>query len=129
MRENPSSVQLWRIYTRDDGSSAMEPIELPLDSSRVSGGVTKMLAGDGFLFRYMPEDLNADWHPAPRRQMVATISGEGEIETGDGQVLIVRPGVVTFLEDVKGKGHKTRARGGAGRLSIFLPLDDATVIP
>jgi hypothetical protein len=81
------------------------------------------------LFRYMPEDMDADWHPAPRRQMVATLSGEGEIETGDVQVLVVKAGVVTLLEDVRGKGHKTRARGSSGRLSVFLPLEDGTHIP
>jgi mannose-6-phosphate isomerase-like protein (cupin superfamily) len=129
MPEDPSAIQLWRIYTRDDGTSAMQQIDLPLDASRARGGVSKMLAGEGFHFRWMPADLNADWHPAPRRQMVATISGEGEVETGDGQVLVVKPGVVTYLEDTKGKGHKTRARGGAGRMSIFLPLDDNTSIP
>jgi len=107
----------------------MRQIDLSLDSSQVRGGISKQFSGNGFQFRYMPADLNADWHPAPRRQMVVTITGEGEIETGDGQVLIVKPGVMTFLEDTTGKGHKTRARGGSGRLSIFLPLDDSTVIP
>src|SRR6266571_3090313 len=106
-----TSPEIWRIYTRPDGTSAMERVELSMTSVGTSGAASKLLAGDGVIFRSMPADLNADWHPAPRRQMVAAISGEGEIETGDGQVLVVRPGVVTLLEDLQGQGHKTRGRG------------------
>jgi len=124
-----SPLEVWHVFSRADGTTSMRQIDLSLDSSQVRGGISKQFSGNGFQFRYMPADLNADWHPAPRRQMVVTITGEGEIETGDGQVLIVKPGVMTFLEDTTGKGHKTRARGGSGRLSIFLPLDDSTVIP
>lgn len=127
--EDLTAPQIWRIYTREDGTSAMERVELPMESTGGSGAASKLLGGSGAIFRYMPPDMNADWHPAPRRQMVATISGEGEIETGDGQVLVVRPGIVTLLEDVTGKGHRTRGRGPTGRLSIFLPLNDDTMIP
>jgi quercetin dioxygenase-like cupin family protein len=107
----------------------MERIELAMAPAGLAGAASKLLGGTGAIFRYMPPDMNADWHTAPRRQMVATISGEGEIETGDGQVLVVRPGVVTLLEDLTGKGHLTRGRGATGRLSIFLPLNDETTIP
>jgi quercetin dioxygenase-like cupin family protein len=107
----------------------MERVDLAMSPAGGSGAASKMLNGDGVLFRWMPAEMNADWHPAPRRQMVATLTGEGEIETGDGQILIVRPGVVTLLEDTHGKGHKTRAHGGAGRLSVFLPLNDTTTLP
>jgi hypothetical protein len=127
--EDLTAPAIWRIYTRPDGNSAMEQVELPMNAVGATGAASKALAGSGVNFRYMPSDMNADWHTAPRRQMVATISGEGEIETGDGQVLVLRPGVIPLLEDLQGKGHRTRGRGGAGRLSIFIPLDDATAVP
>jgi hypothetical protein len=126
MAEVFESPEIWRIFTKSDGSSAMERVELPMSEGGGAGTASKLLGGDGVSFRWMPANMNADWHPAPRRQMVATLSGEGEIETGDGQTLIVRPGVVTLLEDTHGTGHKTRGRGGTGRLSVFLPLDAAT---
>jgi hypothetical protein len=126
MAEGLEAPEIWRIYTTADGSSAMERVDFSMRSGGGAGTASKMLEGDGVMFRWMPPDMNADWHPAPRRQMVATLSGEGEIETGDGKLLIVRPGVVTLLEDTQGKGHKTRGRGGAGGLSVFLPLDAAT---
>jgi hypothetical protein len=128
MAEAVKAPEIWRIYTRADGSSAMERVDLSMGAGGGAGSASKLLEGDGVIFRWMPEDMNVDWHPAPRRQMVATLSGEGEIETGDGQVLILRPGVVTLLEDTHGTGHKTRGHGGAGRLSVFLPLDAATSV-
>ena len=127
--EDLLSPIIWRIFTRPDGTSAMEQVPLPMGAAGATGGASKHLGGNGVMFRYMPADMSADWHPAPRRQMVATISGEGEIETGDGQVLVLRPGVVTLLEDLQGKGHLTRGRGATGRLSVFIPLDDSTAIP
>jgi len=57
----------------------------------------------------------------PRRQMICTIEGEGEIETGDGQKLAVKPGVITLIEDLTGVGHITRI-GPQGRLCVFMPL-------
>ena len=128
MDEPMRAVQLWRIYTRADGSSTMETVELPMEASGAGSG-SRLLSGDGVMFRYLPANLNADWHPAPRRQLVATLTGEGEIETGDGQVLVVKAGVMTYLEDTHGQGHKTRARGSTGRLTVFLPLDADTKIP
>jgi hypothetical protein len=128
MEQPMTAMELWHIYSRPDGTTTMEKVELPMTPAGGGTG-SKLLNGDGVIFRYMPADLNADWHPAPRRQLVATLTGEGEIETGDGQVLIVKPGVITYLEDTTGQGHKTRARGSAGRITVFLPLDDSTTIP
>jgi quercetin dioxygenase-like cupin family protein len=129
MAEALKAPEIWRIYTKDNGMSAMERIDLAMNPGAGAGTASKMLAGEGVQFRWFPPDMNADWHPAPRRQMVATLSGEGEIETGDGQKLVVKPGVMTLLEDTHGKGHQTRAHGGSGRLSVFLPLDDGTTVP
>ena len=71
----------------------------------------------------------ADWHPAPRRQMIATLGGWGEVETGDGQRLRLTPGVLVVVEDVAGVGHKTWTHPTEGCQMLFIPLDDATTLP
>jgi hypothetical protein len=128
MAEEMTAPEIWHIYSRPDGTTTMQKVDLPM-TPQAAGSTSRLLAGSGVIFRYMPPDMNADWHPAPRRQLVATLTGEGEIETGDGQVLVVRPGVITYLEDTSGQGHKTRARGGTGRLTVFLPLNEDTTVP
>jgi hypothetical protein len=56
----------------------------------------------------MTANNEATCHVGPRRQVIATIAGEGELETGDGQKLTVKPGVLTLIDDLTGKGHLTR---------------------
>ena len=63
----------------------------------------------------------------PQRRLIATIAGEGELETGDGQKLTVKPGVLTLIDDLTGKGHLTR-NGPEGRLCVFMPLDAGTAV-
>ena len=118
-------VRIWRVFSDADGKSHMEPIDVPMEALG-RGAVSKLLAGSGVIFRTNPADLNLDWHPAPRRQLIATLVGEGELETGDGSVLILKPGVIELVEDVTGQGHRTRGRGTQDRLSLFLPLDADT---
>lgn len=120
-------MQVWRIYTREDGTSAMAPLAVPLEPAG-NGAASRLLQGPGVIFRRIPAGITPTWHNAPRRQLIATISGEGEIETGDGQTLIVRPGVVTLVEDLTGVGHITRGRGKQDRLCLFVPMDDDTVL-
>src|SRR4051794_12522556 len=46
------SVQIWRVYTVEDGTSCMEQVEIPLESARF-GAASKLLAGPGALVRRM----------------------------------------------------------------------------
>jgi hypothetical protein len=70
-----------------------------------------------------------DWHPAPQRQYVITLSGHGEIEFAGGQKISMTPGHVEFIEDTTGKGHITRTLGTEDRISLWLPFADQTVLP
>ena len=65
-----------------------------------------------------------DWHVAPRRQLVITLSGRGEIEVTGGKKISVGPGNIELAEDLTGKGHITRVVGNEDRVTIQLPLAD-----
>jgi hypothetical protein len=114
-----ADLQVWRIFSGPDGTSRMEQLR------EVPGLAGDPLAAKSVNFTRISKDLQPSWHCAPRRQMMATLVGEGEIETGDGQVLVLRPGIVTLLEDTHGVGHLTRPRGGEDRLAIVVPLQEA----
>jgi quercetin dioxygenase-like cupin family protein len=115
--ETPT-VHVTRLYALADGGSSMEEIELPLD---------KLYNGRGVQFVHVAGDEVPYWHRAPRRQFTTTIFGEGEIETTDGKVVQVRPGVILLLEDTVGTGHLTRHK--TARTIAFIHLDEDTVIP
>jgi quercetin dioxygenase-like cupin family protein len=111
-------TDVWRIFTKPDGSSSMERITVQLP-----GGRSSLFAGTGVQIVSMEPNTSVDWHVGPRRQMIATIAGEGEIETGDGQKLTVKAGTITLIEDLTGQGHITR-NSAQGRLCVFMPLTE-----
>ena len=51
-----------------------------------------------------------------------TLSGEGEIELTGGRTIVARAGDVLLMEDVTGKGHISRGRGTADRVTLFILL-------
>jgi hypothetical protein len=112
MASGVGTVQVWRIFSDAEGKSHMEPIEVPLEPRENGrGGLSRLYGGSGVIFRRTPPDVNVDWHVAPRRQLIVNLSGEGEIETSDGAVLILKAGVIELVEDLTGQGHRTRGRG------------------
>jgi len=66
----------------------------------------------------------SDWHRAPRRQYVITLSGRGELEVGGGKKISVGPGNIDLVEDTTGKGHITKVVGTEDRVTLQLPLAD-----
>lgn len=106
-------MKITRLYTGKDGESHFEEIEVPAE---------KLQAADGILFREAPPGHIQQWHPAPRRQYVITLSGQGEIETGDGTKKRFGPGDIMLADDLTGRGHITRVVGNQPRLYAQIPL-------
>lgn len=48
-------------------------------------------------------------HTAPQPYVVIVLSGEGEVETSNGESRRFGPGDLIFCNDLTGKGHITRA--------------------
>ena len=59
-------------------------------------------------FKETPAHSSYDWHPAPEKQFVITLSGTLEFVTPDGEKFVVRPGDVLLAEDNAGAGHEWR---------------------
>ncbi|MEX2480360.1 MAG: hypothetical protein WD928_05800 [Gammaproteobacteria bacterium] len=71
----------------------------------------------------LPAGLDQDWHNAPARQVVVVLSGTIEVETTDGATRQWRAGGLFLPADTTGRGHRTRAIGGAVGL-LFAPLPE-----
>lgn len=108
-----------RMYTGDDGKTHVE--DLTLESNPE---LTTLLATEGVVLRSQPPGSFSDFHPAPRRQFVITLSGEVEIGLADGTVHRYGPGHVNLAEDVTGKGHTTRVVGDVPRVTATVRLAD-----
>ena len=112
-------MAIYRLYTGDDGKSHMDELDLASQPD-----LTTLHASKGIVFRAAEPGRFSDWHNAPRRQYVITLSGEVEIGLEDGSLHRYGPGHVTLAEDLTGKGHTTRTVGDVPRVSAAVHLDD-----
>ncbi|MFA7249746.1 MAG: hypothetical protein WC273_08955 [Dehalococcoidia bacterium] len=123
-------IPAFRVYTGPDGETHVDRFAFPLGLG--SPSLSALVPVEGVIFRRTTADLDAAFHPAPQRQFVITIQGEGEILTSDGTTLPLGPGTIVLVEDTAatgGRGHITRGRGTADRLSLFIPVPDSWVPP
>ena len=70
-----------RMYSGDDGQTHVEEMDVESHPD-----LTALQAAEGVVFRRSEPGHFTDWHHAPRRQWVITLSGEVEIGLGDGSV-------------------------------------------
>ena len=76
-------MKIMRIYTGADNESHFEEKEINL---KFNGDMeaSELEPATGVFFRQAPANHLNDFHPAPRRQYIITLSGEVDIEIGDG---------------------------------------------
>jgi hypothetical protein len=117
-------VKYFRIYAGPDGESHFEDVEIEMTEGSGDSAFSELYPASGVIFRKSAHDQYIDWHPAPRRQFVITLSGQAEVEASDGEIRQIGPGTIMLADDTTGKGHITRGIGTEERLSIFIPLPD-----
>ena len=113
-------MSITRLYTGADGQTHIEELDLASHPE-----LTTLQAAKGIVFRTTQPGYFSDWHNAPRRQFVITLSGEVEIGLGDGSIHRFGAGHVTLAEDLTGKGHTTRVVGTQPRMTATIPLAEA----
>lgn len=113
-------MEITRVYTGNDNQSHFETIDVPLGESRY-GSLSQLFEAEGVIFRETPVGGELDFHNAPRRQFVVTLSGLVEIECGDGAKRQLGAGQILLADDTTGQGHVTRDLEGPRR-SLFIPL-------
>jgi len=117
-------TKTFRLYTGGDGKSRVDPVDLGQTPEW-----TKGLAATQISFRLWPRGEFLDWHPAPRRQLVVTLSGESEIELEGGRKIRLGPGHILLAEDTTGQGHISRAVGSKDRIALDIALADGATVP
>lgn len=92
-------LHAFKLYTgADNASHVVEGTVAQNDPSEVSSIYFKESAPQSLL----------DWHDAPERQYVITLSGTLEFTTRNGETFVLRPGDVLVAADNLGSGHKWR---------------------
>ncbi len=127
--QTKTPVKITRIYTGPDGKTKVEDFEIPLKPQSRGTEIAPAIPVKSLQFRRTNQDYFIDWHPAPTKQFVITLSGESEIELEGGKKLRLGPGHILLAEDTTGQGHISRAIGSGDRISLFAPLADNATIP
>ena len=110
-----------RMYTGDEGQTHFEDMEIPLEVVTAAGNMSRRVPLTHAIFRETQPTYDLDWHNAPQRQFILTLTGSVELTCGDGTSRVFGPGSIVFAEDVEGQGHKSRDVDSP-RESVFLPV-------
>jgi hypothetical protein len=115
-----------RVWADEDGESHVEELELTAVGRGSAGAPSSIPSSGSPVLRSYPagadasEWVSVDWHQPPDKTFAVAISGEIEVEVTDGSTMSIGQGDLVFLEDVRGRGHITRLRGGV--TNLFIPV-------
>jgi hypothetical protein len=116
-------MKVSRVYADAAGESHFGEIDVPLNDSGTIGRLSARHPVKDIIFRENDADYDFDWHCAPQRQYIVLLDGEIEIETSDGEKRRFRGGDILLVEDISGRGHRTRTVNKQPRRSVFVTLD------
>ena len=122
-------VKVTRLYTGADGKTKVEEFEIPLKPRDAGSDVAASVAVTGLQVRRTTPQYSLDWHPAPRRQLVVTLSGESEIELEGGRKIRLGPGHILLAEDTTGSGHTWTLDDSAPWRRVYVVLADGVDVP
>ena len=116
-------MRIHNIWVDDEGETHFRDIEVEWGEQGPSGRYSERLPATGIIFREVQSDYALDWHQAPRRQYIINLDAAVEVTASDGETRVIGAGEVFLVEDINGKGHRSRAVDGKLRHCIFIPID------
>jgi hypothetical protein len=116
------SIRLVRLFTGDDGQSHFTVGDVPWTTTGAVNAISAKDAVAEISFEETAAGSRLDWHNAPCRQYVITLSGALEFETRSGATFTLRPGDILLAEDVTGGGHRWRLIDGDPWRRVYVAL-------
>jgi len=117
------TLKITHIFVGDDGESHFEDLDMPEDTTQ-RRATTDSIDAERAAFGLSPALGTQDWHHAPRRQLVAVLSGALEIEVAGGEMRRFGPGDCFIADDLAGHGHRTTDTEGPMRL-LYVHIPDS----
>ena len=116
------TIRLVRLSTGPDGQSHFTDGTVAWTTQDAVNAISAREAVAAISFEETAAGSALDWHNAPCRQYVITLSGTLVFETRSGATLTIRPGDVLLAEDVTGGGHRWRLVDGAPWRRVYVTL-------
>jgi quercetin dioxygenase-like cupin family protein len=102
------AIRLIRIFTGDDDQSHFSVGEVEWNETEALNAISKDELAQSVSFEETAAGASFDWHNAPHRQYVITLSGRLEFKSRTGARQVVEPGDILLPEDTSGGGHRWR---------------------
>jgi hypothetical protein len=113
-------MNITRIFSDEKGETHFETIEIPLINQGDIGFLSEIVEVKKLQFRKVSADYDYDFHCAPQKQYIVLLNGGVEIETSLGEKRKFQTGEIILVEDITGKGHKTKNLEPKERQSLFI---------
>jgi quercetin dioxygenase-like cupin family protein len=96
------------MWTAEDGNSVFEEGTIAFKKGERGDFVGKAVDARNISFRETASGGSFEWHHAPAKRYVITLTGTLEFETKSGATFTIRPGDILLAQDSTGSGHKWR---------------------
>jgi hypothetical protein len=121
-------IRCIRLWTSEDDNSYCEEGVIDLPKGERGDLLSDVVGAVSISFRETSAGGAFEWHDAPARQFVLTLSGTLEFQTRKGERFILHPGDVLLAEDTAGTGHSWRlVDDNPWRRAYVILSPDATV--
>jgi uncharacterized cupin superfamily protein len=122
-------IRCVHLWADESGASCFEEGHLEFGPGPHGDAATGKLPVYTASFEETASGGSLDWHTAPARQFVVTLSGTLEFRTRNGAHFVLRPGEILFAEDTAGGGHSWTLIDDAPWRRMYVVLDPGTIVP
>jgi hypothetical protein len=117
-----NQFKITRIFSDEAGESHFEDVLVPMSNAGDIGSLSELFPAKGIIFREVEPSYDYDFHTAPQRQYIILLDGEIQIETSLGDIRSFGAGEILLVEDITGKGHRTKNIRPEKRRSVFVTI-------
>ncbi|UYN93961.1 MAG: hypothetical protein KIT25_18185 [Enhydrobacter sp.] len=122
-------IRCIRIWTGDDQQSHFEEGWITLGGGTRGDLLSGKIPAISVSMQETASGGTFDWHTAPVRQLVITLSGTLDFQTRAEQHFTLEPGVVLLAEDTSGGGHSWRLIDEEPWRRIYVVLGPGAEVP
>jgi len=122
-------IRCVRLWTGEDQNSHFEEGVLDLEPGRNGDVLTGKMAASTIALEETAAGGSLEWHTAPVRQLVITLSGTLDFWTRAGAHFTLRPGDILLAEDTAGGGHSWKLIDDQPWRRAYVVLAPGTPVP